>query len=71
MLAAQLVTDAAGGILAEGSLRDAGFAASVAALRERGERVVLALPGADNDPQVLGCQRKLVQADNGWIIQDL
>ncbi|MED5238415.1 MAG: ATP phosphoribosyltransferase regulatory subunit [Pseudomonadota bacterium] len=71
MLAAQLVTDVAGGILAEGSLRDAGFAASVAALRERGERVVLALPGADNDPQVLGCQRKLVQADNGWIIQDL
>lgn len=71
MLAAHVSAADNSGILAEGSLRDADFAASVAALREQGERVVLALPGADNDPQVLGCQRKLVKADNGWVIQDL
>lgn len=71
MLAAHVSAADNSGILAEGSLRDADFAASVAALREQGERVVLALPGADNDPQVLGCQRKLVTADNGWVIQDL
>ena len=71
MLAARVQTAAGNGILAEGSLRDADFAAAVAALREKGERVVLALPGADNDAHVLGCQRKLVQADNGWIIQNL
>ncbi len=71
MLASRVQADACDGILAEGSLRNADFAASVAALREQGERVVLALPGADNDPQVLGCQRKLVQGDNGWVIQDL
>ncbi len=71
MLAAHLVAESNSGILAEGSLRDVKFAASVAALREQGERVVLALPGADNDPQVLGCQRKLVQAENGWVIKDI
>lgn len=71
MLAAHVRAPEENGILAEGSLRDADFAASVAALREQGERVVLALPGADNDPQVLGCQRKLVPGKNGWIIQDL
>ncbi len=71
MLAAHVKADKASGILAEGSLRDANFAAAVAALREQGERVVLALAGADNDPQVLGCQRKLIQADNGWVIKDL
>ena len=71
MLAAHVKTAEENGILAEGSLRDADFSASVAALREQGERVVLALPGADNDPRVLGCQRKLVQADNGWVIQKI
>ncbi|MZR62521.1 ATP phosphoribosyltransferase regulatory subunit [Alcanivorax sp. DP30] len=71
MLAAHVQAAENNGILAEGSLRDADFAASVAALREQGERVVLALPGADNDPRVLGCQRKLVQADNGWVIQKI
>jgi len=71
MLAAHVQAAEDNGILAEGSLRDADFAASVAALRQQGERVVLALPGADNDPRVLGCQRKLVQADNGWVIQKI
>lgn len=70
MLSARTVAAGDNGILAEGSLQDADFAAAVAALRDQGERVVLALPGADNDAQLLGCQRRLVQGDNGWVIQD-
>lgn len=70
MLSARTVAAGDNGILAEGSLQDADFAAAVAALRDQGERVVLALPGADNDGQLLGCQRRLVQGDNGWVIQD-
>ncbi|MEQ3724912.1 ATP phosphoribosyltransferase regulatory subunit [Alcanivorax sp.] len=71
MLAERAESVALTGILAEGSLQDAAFADTVAALRAQGERVVLALPGADNDPAELGCQRRLVPADNGWTIQDL
>ena len=70
MLSARTVAAGDNGILAEGSLQDADFAAAVAALRDQGERVVLALPGADNDALLLGCQRRLVQGDNGWVIQD-
>jgi ATP phosphoribosyltransferase regulatory subunit len=43
----------------------------VSALRDAGERVVLALTGADNDPQELGCQRRLVQDGSHWVIQDI
>ena len=71
MLAAQTDVAVADGILAEGSLQDSAFADTVTALREQGERVVLALPGADNDPRELGCGRKLVPGDNGWVIKDI
>ena len=71
MLAARVAAEESLGILAEGSLSDADFAAAVAALREQGERVVLALPGADNDPKALGCQRKLVSAEDGWVLSDI
>ncbi len=52
-------------------MQDAGFADKVSALRDAGERVVLALTGADNDPQELGCQRRLVQDGSRWVIQDI
>ncbi|MCG8392353.1 MAG: ATP phosphoribosyltransferase regulatory subunit [Pseudomonadales bacterium] len=71
MLAAQTDVAVADGILAEGSLQDSIFADTVTALREQGERVVLALPGADNEPRELGCGRKLVPGDNGWVIKDI
>jgi ATP phosphoribosyltransferase regulatory subunit len=71
MLAARTEAAALNGILAEGSLQDADFAARVAELRDAGERVVLALTGADNDPRELGCQRKLVQEGGHWVIQDI
>lgn len=70
-LAALAAVSRGGGVLARGKLSDAAFAAKVAALRADGERVVLALPGADNDPGELGCDRQLVAADNGWTIQPI
>ena len=57
--------------MAEGSLQDAAFVARVNELRGSGERVVLALTGADNDPQELGCQRKLVSEGSDWVIKDI
>ena len=71
MLAERAESAALTGILAEGSLQDATFATTVAALREQDERVVLALPGADNDPAELGCQRRLVAQADGWVVTDL
>ena len=59
------------GILARGALTDAGFTDRVARLRADGERVVLALDGADNDPGELGCDRELVAADGGWTLQPI
>ena len=61
----------AGAVLARGELADAGFAARVAELRAQGERVVLALAGADNDPAELGCDRELVSAGDGWTLQSI
>ena len=58
-------------MLARGELADAGFAARVAELRAQGERVVLALAGADNDPAELGCDRELVSAGDGWTLQSI
>ncbi|ASK35423.1 ATP phosphoribosyltransferase regulatory subunit [Alcanivorax sp. N3-2A] len=60
-----------GGILARGDLSDPAFAAEVARLRADGERVVLALSGADNDPVELGCDRQLLAADGGWALQSI
>ena len=35
-------------------------------LREAGEVVVHALPGAPDDPHLYGCNRRLVRTDGGW-----
>lgn len=70
-LAALAPASPATGILARGDLRDADFARRVAELRAAGERVVLALSGADNDPAELGCDRQLAAADGGWTVQSI
>lgn len=57
----------AAGVLAEGDLQDAAFAARVAELRASGETVVLALPGVNNDAAELGCNRRLQQTPDGQI----
>lgn len=40
----------------------------VAELRAQGERVIRALPGAEVEPQDLGCDRVLVQQEGSWSI---
>ncbi|MCH8544126.1 MAG: ATP phosphoribosyltransferase regulatory subunit [Alcanivorax sp.] len=47
------------------------LAAEIARLRAAGERVVQALPGANNDPAELGCDRQLVADGQQWRIDSL
>ena len=60
----------AAGILAPAGA-DAALLAEIARLRAAGERVVQALPGADNDPAELRCDRELVFADQRWQLHSL
>ena len=62
---------AAGAILAEGDWLDADFAKQINKLRDDGETVIVALPGADNDAEVLSCNRRLVSQSGGWIVEPL
>ncbi len=41
----------------------------IKALRERGERVVVELPGQDGDAQSMGCDRLLVQHGSEWVVR--
>ena len=59
------------GIMAIGSLLDGSFVAAVEQLRAQGERVVVALAGADNSAVELGCQRQLINGSDGWVIKAL
>lgn len=43
-----------------------GLDKAVAALRARGERVVVRLPNAPGDARALGCDRELVFKDGKW-----
>lgn len=70
-LAALAPTPQVAGILACGEFSNQNFARRVAELRAAGERVVLALSGADNDPAELGCDRQLVATDGGWTVQSI
>ncbi|MFO1422017.1 MAG: ATP phosphoribosyltransferase regulatory subunit [Candidatus Competibacteraceae bacterium] len=45
---------------------DAALERWVADLRDRGERVIRALPGAEVEPGVLGCDRILAQREGEW-----
>ena len=49
---------------------DPGLEARIAGLRAAGERVIHALPGAENDgPAALGCDRVLVRRGADWILE--
>ncbi|HMW28502.1 MAG TPA: ATP phosphoribosyltransferase regulatory subunit [Plasticicumulans sp.] len=51
---------------------DAALEARIAALRNAGERVIHALPGAeDGGPRALGCDRVLVRRGSDWHIEDI
>jgi len=71
LLAAHQPLQVTTAILARGDLRDADFVAAVKQLREGGERVVLSLPGAQNDVQALQCDRQLVQQGGSWQVISL
>lgn len=59
-----------GGILAPAG-SDAALLAEIARLRAAGERVVQALPGADNLPAELRCDRELVFVEQRWQLHSL
>lgn len=48
---------------------EASLWANVNQLRQRGERVVLALPDDASEPASFGCTHQLVQLDGGWHVQ--
>jgi len=50
---------------------DAALHAEIERLRAAGEIVIAALPGHTDDWSELGCNRRLVQRDNQWIIETL
>lgn len=45
---------------------DQSLLAAIEDLRRSGRRVITALPGADEDPRVLGCAQHLVRGASGW-----
>ena len=57
-----------GAILAPAD-EDAELHVTVKALREKGERVVYALPGQAGDAATMGCERVLVKDKHGWVIK--
>jgi ATP phosphoribosyltransferase regulatory subunit len=57
-----------GGILAPWA-GDAGLRVKVAELRAAGERVVVELPGQEAHRAESGCNRRLIDTEQGWIIQ--
>lgn len=56
------------GILVPAELSGPEVDEEVARLRATGERVVMALPGADNNPSELGCDRQLSRQGDAWRI---
>lgn len=59
-LSALCPTAPAMAILAQGSVSDKRLREAVANLRGSGEKVIWCLPGVTNDPQELGCDRRLL-----------
>jgi ATP phosphoribosyltransferase regulatory subunit len=59
---------ARGGILAPWG-EAAALRAKVAELRAAGERVVIELPGQEAHRNEAGCERRLVNTEQGWIVQ--
>jgi len=51
------------------SRHDAALRAAVAALRDRGEVVIQALPGHERDTDEFACDRVLVERDGVWVVE--
>lgn len=50
---------------------DAALQQSVADLRNKGERVISALPGQQGDARAMGCDRELVRQSGSWVVRKL
>lgn len=59
-----------GGILAP-CAEEAGLREKIAELRASGERVVVELPGQEAHRAESGCERQLIQSDQGWVVQSV
>ncbi|MFO1372358.1 MAG: ATP phosphoribosyltransferase regulatory subunit [Candidatus Competibacteraceae bacterium] len=53
------------------TVADALLEQRVVALRRQGERVIRALPGADVEPRILGCDRVLMLQEEEWVVTPL
>ncbi len=59
------------GVLAPHWTDDNGLEQTIAALRKKGERVVVELPGITADPAELGCDRRMVFESGAWKIKSI
>ncbi len=53
------------------AMEDTALEQRITALRNEGERVVQALPGAVESPGALGCDREIMRQDSEWIVVPL
>ena len=59
------------GAIAAPAEDDAALGDVVAELRGAGERVIAMLPGQNEGPESLGCDRRLVRRNGTWIVEEL
>lgn len=59
------------GAIAAPADEDPALAARIRELRSGGERVIVMLPGQCGGPHEMGCDRRLVWADNDWQIEEI
>ncbi|MEX2517577.1 MAG: ATP phosphoribosyltransferase regulatory subunit [Gammaproteobacteria bacterium] len=64
-------TESVNGILAPWSENDKTLQALVSSLRQQGERVVQVLPDGNNDPALLGCNRRIVEQSGQWQVKSV
>lgn len=59
------------GAIAAPAKDDPALAQRIAELRAGGERVIAMLPDQQEGPEALGCDRRLVQRDGHWFVEEL
>lgn len=59
------------GAIAAPAHGDDGLARRIGELRAAGERVIAMLPDQEEGPAALGCDRRLVQREGQWIVEEL
>lgn len=67
---ATITSMATAGIFASTVTEDAALRNAITALRAKGERVVIALPGQQGSAKEMGCDRQLVLRNNQWVVEN-